>query len=138
MGIRPELSDLSFQYTMYKNLCFILLGMCMVSFAKARDITENRKPLEDDLVDERGLDDERNLDCPAFGTDCPFMDIERAADASSWQQCAYQCANHKTCVYWSWRIPSANDRPYGCWLKSSCPIPVQDMRSIAGHYTCRG
>merc|ERR1711892_1298444 len=79
---------------------------------------------------------EPDPNCPMVGLDCLFNDIERAYNSQTWQECATQCSNHRTCAYWSWRVPSADVNPYGCWLKSGCPITFPDTRLISGAYTC--
>merc|ERR1712212_1119901 len=75
-------------------------------------------------------------DCPMVGLDCLSNDIERAYNSQTWQECAVQCASHRTCAYWSWRVPSSDVNPYGCWLKSGCPFTVADSRLVSGDYTC--
>ena len=97
---------------------------------------------------------EPDPNCPMVGFDCLFNDIERAANVGqdtvavkcaavfyvlvdrSWQECAAQCAGHRLCAYWSWRVPSALVNPYGCWLKSACPLTIHDDWLISGSYTC--
>merc|ERR1711874_746027 len=75
-------------------------------------------------------------DCPMVGLDCLFNDIERAYNSQTWQECAVQCASHRSCAYWSWRVPSSDVNPYGCWLKSGCPFTIADSRLVSGDYTC--
>jgi len=79
---------------------------------------------------------QKGIDCPMQGQDCAFNDIERAPDANTWQECAWQCANHRTCAYWSWHLPSAFINPYGCWLKSGCGLIIPDPGVISGQYSC--
>merc|ERR1711915_952990 len=79
---------------------------------------------------------EPDPNCPMVGLDCLFNDIERAGNSATWQECAIQCANHRTCAYWSWRVPSSDINPYGCWLKSGCPFTLPDDRLVSGAYTC--
>ncbi|XP_023339540.1 uncharacterized protein LOC111709853 [Eurytemora carolleeae] len=77
-----------------------------------------------------------DLSCPAYGQDCIFNDIERAYDSGTWQECAYQCNQHRTCVFWSWRTQDSAINPYGCWLKSACPLILADPALISGHFDC--
>merc|ERR1719500_1852254 len=79
---------------------------------------------------------EQESSCPMVGLDCLFNDIERAYNSQTWQECAVQCASHRSCAYWSWRVPSSDVNPYGCWLKSGCPFTVADSRLVSGAYTC--
>merc|ERR1719209_640649 len=65
--------------------------------------------------------------CPMQGQDCAFHDITRANNVGTWQECAWQCNNHRTCTYWSWHLPDANVEPYGCWLKSGCLIKIPNV-----------
>merc|ERR1711956_34946 len=79
---------------------------------------------------------DRDVACPMQGLDCVFNNIERANNVGSWQECAVQCSNHRTCAYWSWHIPDALNDPYGCWLKTGCGFTLPDTKVISGSYTC--
>lgn len=74
--------------------------------------------------------------CPMVGLDCIFHDIERAYNSATWQECAVQCAHNRLCAFWSWRTPAASVNPYGCWLKSDCPVTISDGALISGSYSC--
>ena len=54
----------------------------------------------------------------------------------TWQQCAAQCAQDRLCAYWSWRTPAHAVNPYGCWLKSACPLTIPDNNVISGAFSC--
>merc|ERR1712227_864982 len=79
---------------------------------------------------------EPDPNCPMVGFDCLFHDIERGANSGTWQECAQQCFNHRSCAFWSWRVPSAGVNPYGCWLKPACPLTIRDDWLISGEYSC--
>merc|ERR1711892_712849 len=74
--------------------------------------------------------------CPWVGLDCLFHDIVATGNIMTWQECAAQCAAHKTCAYWSWRGPQAWMNPYGCWLKSGCTQVITDSAMVSGAYSC--
>ncbi|XP_023338202.1 uncharacterized protein LOC111708926 [Eurytemora carolleeae] len=76
------------------------------------------------------------LECPAYGYDCFLNDIEQGAISTNWKDCAYQCANHKTCVYWSWVVTTSGINPGVCFLKSMCPLPLANPLFISGHFDC--
>merc|ERR1711964_785830 len=74
--------------------------------------------------------------CPWVGLDCLFHNIVAMGSTLSWQECAAQCAAHKTCAYWSWRGADAWVNPYWCRLKSGCPQVVTDTTMVSGAYSC--
>jgi hypothetical protein len=73
--------------------------------------------------------------CAKFGIDYKGNDIDSVTGVSSWQACAKLCKNHRSCSYWSWRMPGGHDARK-CWLKSSDNGRKDRDDQISGHYSC--
>merc|ERR1711955_152162 len=71
---------------------------------------------------------QQSVNCPMQGMDCAFNDIEQARWSDAWQECAAQCARHKTCAYWSWHVPDALINPRGSGLSL---VAVSSSRTLS-------
>merc|ERR1711879_169180 len=60
------------------------------------------------------------MDCPMVGLDCLFHDIQRAADAGSWQECAVPTST-RTAAGSSLAVPSPCRTPPSCLATSPAP-----------------
>ena len=69
--------------------------------------------------------------CVEYGIDYAGYDLEMVTDIHHWQDCAYQCRDHRSCSYWSW-----SSWTFKCWLRSSDAGRHQVGQMISGSYSC--
>ena len=69
--------------------------------------------------------------CVEYGIDYSGYDLDTLYDIQHWQDCAYQCRDHRGCAYWSWSTTS-----HKCYLRSSDSGRHHVGQVMAGSYTC--
>ena len=99
---------------------FVVLFAAAVAMKLEESPPVERKPLE-----------QSTGRCVEYGIDYSGYDVDTLSGIQHWQDCAYQCRDHKACSYWSWSTTS-----HKCYLRSSDSGRHHVGQAISGSYTC--